>query len=514
MSLTNLHDVYEEALDACSKYGKNDVVLPKHFKENVHDIYNEPIAFNDYTCIVTKRDQVIILPNQWIVLASFLIDLYKLLDEYKSKVLESISNDDIKSYKDNPSSDIDDLFKNVNDDEKSFLVKFITDYGWWGGSKSIDRGDFKNSSLLNAAGVIHDSHGYIPSLVSFLADNPTYIEEIQKYAISQSNTATNLNQKKEADKFIFNLILYGAPGSGKNHFLESQIDLSNSIKTTFHPDSDYSTFVGSFKPLMKEDKITYSFVPQSFTNAYVNAWKDLSTPYYLVIDEINRANCSQVFGDIFQLLDRKHNGYSKYTINVDKDLANYLKETLTDTDYLDKLKSAYPSESIGDDYSRIALPCNLYIYATMNTSDQSLFPMDSAFKRRWEWKYIPINYKDADTLIIEIGDQKYSWRTFLEKVNPIILQLKDSDDKQMGNRFVNPENSIISLRLFRSKVLFYLWSEVFKDEQDSPLNIFKKISKDDTTINIGFKDFFPEDDDENDTESAKMINEFMEANGI
>lgn len=324
------------------------------------------------------------------------------------------------------------------------------------------------------------------------------------------HSSIDSNNASSSKEFLgFNLILYGAPGSGKNHFLESQIDLSKSIKTTFHPDSDYSTFVGSFKPLMIEDQITYSFVPQSFTNAYVNAWKDLNTPYYLVIDEINRANCSQVFGDIFQLLDRKHNGYSEYTINVDKDLANYLKETLTGTDYLDKLKSGYPSESIGDDYSRIALPCNLYIYATMNTSDQSLFPMDSAFKRRWEWRYIPINYKDAETLTIEIGDQKYSWRTFLEKVNPIILELKDSDDKQMGNRFVNPIKGIISLGLFRSKVLFYLWSEIFKDEQDSPLNIFKRISED-TTSNLRFKDFFPEDDNM----SADIINDFMNANGI
>lgn len=306
-----------------------------------------------------------------------------------------------------------------------------------------------------------------------------------------------------------NTIYYGAPGSGKNYFLESQIDLSKSIKTTFHPDCDYSTFVGSFKPAMDKDKIIYSFVPQAFAKAYVKAWKDLNTPCYLVVDEINRANCAQVFGDIFQLLDRKHSGFSEYTININKDFADYIRKELENTQYLSILKKIYKVEFTNEDYSCIALPNNLYIYATMNTSDQSLFPIDSAFKRRWKWRYIPINYQDAETFTIELGDKKYSWRAFLEKINPIILKLKDSDDKQMGNRFVNPENGIISLDLFRSKVLFYLWSEVFKDEQDSPLNIFKKKIETET-VNIGFKDFFPE----NDSLSVDIINSFMEANGI
>ena len=169
-----------------------------------------------------------------------------------------------------------------------------------------------------------------------------------------------------------------------NSYVEDEEKKKRSIRTTFHPDTDYASFVGCYKPVKDDEdnkKIVYEFVPQAFTDAYVAAWSDLEHPYYLIVEEINRGNCAQIFGDLFQLLDRK-NGKSEYKIKADKDLAKYLCEA-KDKDGQDVLMD---KDGIKD--GKLCLPANLHILATMNTSDQSLFPMDSAFKRRWDWEYI------------------------------------------------------------------------------------------------------------------------------
>ena len=220
------------------------------------------------------------------------------------------------------------------------------------------------------------------------------------------------------------------------------------FRTTFHPDTDYASFVGCYKPRMsKTGTIEYSFCPQVFTDAYVTAWQNPYMPIYLVIEEINRGNCAQIFGDLFQLLDRK-NGYSEYPIKADNDLADHLEDRL----------------GIGKDgivKRELCLPPNLYIYATMNTSDQSLFPMDSAFKRRWDWEYVQIDPECEESIFsIDINGRKYSWPDFLTKVNARITELTDSEDKMLGNFFIKDD---IEENEFKSKVMFYLWSEVCKD---------------------------------------------------
>lgn len=264
-------------------------------------------------------------------------------------------------------------------------------------------------------------------------------------------------------------ILFGAPGTGKSHTLNSDANITehNSIRTTFHPDSDYSTFVGCYKPTRDEvsGEITYNFTPQAFTNAYVAAWKDVQNPFFLIIEEINRGNCAQIFGDIFQLLDRDEYGYSSYKITPDQDLANYISKQFEDTDIDDaELKSG----------KKMQLPPNLYIWATMNTSDQSLFPIDSAFKRRWDWRYIPIDYTDRGHYIA-CGDTQYSWADFLQKVNDRVESVTQSEDKKLGYWFMGngAEQKEINIDRFVSKVIFYLWNDVFKDFGKSGNTIFK-----------------------------------------
>lgn len=263
-------------------------------------------------------------------------------------------------------------------------------------------------------------------------------------------------------------IYYGCPGTGKSRevkFLTSGINneklitfedgTTNVFRTTFHPDYDYSTFVGCYKPVKIDNVLDYKFIPQVFTNAYVAAKKHPDTPIYLIIEEINRGNCAQIFGDLFQLLDRK-DGVSEFPINAEEELKRYLRD-----------------EAELEDYTMIELPANFNIYATMNTSDQSLFPMDSAFKRRWEMKYVKIDYKkDAANFIFTVNGKDYHWLDYLPCFNDKITDASDSEDKQMGEFFIR-EN--LTAEDFKNKVMFYLWNDVCKDlyaGSNSPQSFF------------------------------------------
>lgn len=323
----------------------------------------------------------------------------------------------------------------------------------------------------------------------------------------------------DSDKYpLQQIIFFGAPGTGKSHEVKKQtgellengdeVDLPNVFRTTFHPDTDYASFVGCYKPTMKptskeektltgkDEEIVYEFVPQVFTDAYVYAYNNSDQPTYLVIEEINRGNCAQIFGDLFQLLDRK-NGKSEYKIKADKDLAQYLREKL-----------GVDSEGIQD--GKLCLPANLHILATMNTSDQSLFPMDSAFKRRWEWEYVPINYdttiKSGEfeiTIGKETGERKYSWVGFIEKVNEKIFDLTQSEDKQMGNFFIKQS---IDEKGFKSKVMFYLWYEVLRDETENNKYFFYKkttVEGKEVLSKFTFKDLFGD-------KATETLQQFME----
>ncbi len=302
--------------------------------------------------------------------------------------------------------------------------------------------------------------------------------------------------KQKTDKCL-QLIFYGAPGTGKSYTVDNDTEPRRSVRTTFHPDSDYASFVGTYKPTIgdepmsyiseglakyakawgnhpaKERKITYKFVPQAFMKAYVSAWKDLENPHYLIIEEINRGNCAQIFGDLFQLLDRNADGYSSYPVTADEDIRQYICDTFSKES--ESLKGLISSVSIvnckGSEIvngleilsgEKLLLPPNLHIWATMNTSDQSLFPIDSAFKRRWDWKYVPINY-DAETWMLNVDGKRYRWGDFLRAINPIITSVTESHDKQMGYFFVRSRDGEVSAETFLNKVLFYLWADVFKD---------------------------------------------------
>ena len=384
---------------------------------------------------------------------------------------------------------------------------------------------------------------YIPASIPF--------DKIAKFFYSD-NTDTSKDEDGNPEqiniKFPLQQIYYGAPGTGKSFTIDDMTDDTNSVRTTFHPDSDYASFVGAYKPTMEnvpinsiygesvqfatgknghpgtEKKIVYKYVPQAFLKAYVAAWSNLDTPYFLIIEEINRGNCAQIFGDLFQLLDRNNAGSSSYAIHADEDISQFLSgdnkgfASLSD-DQKDAIRSFTlekdngKTQAVGQDIldgKLLLLPPNLYIWATMNTSDQSLFPIDSAFKRRWNWKYMPIEYSPLDKKTqlpidwkFKIGDNLYSWGQFLSKINPEIYALTESSDKQMGYFFAKADNAtgIISEDVFLNKVLFYLWTDVFKDfDVSSELFKNKKANR-----SFRFTDFF---------EDSEALSNFIDNLGL
>ena len=346
------------------------------------------------------------------------------------------------------------------------------------------------------------------------------------YYIPKSTLFSNFFSIASSDQFLFipedlekieekpetlisrQIIYYGAPGTGKSHSVKRETEewekKGRVVRTTFHPDSDYSTFVGAYKPTTEsvqrydiynkpitkdgqpvmEQVITYEFVAQAFLHAYINAWKNREEPEFLIIEEINRGNCAQIFGDLFQLLDRGDDGYSEYSVHADKDLQKHLTNAFADV-----VLDDYPKVKSGE---VLILPKNLYLRATMNTSDQSLFPIDSAFKRRWDWKYVPIA-KGNDNGVeldweIAIDSEKYDWWTFIETVNKHIFGTTNSEDKQLGFFFCKAKDNIIDAETFVGKVIFYLWNDVFKDYGfDDPIFVDKE---DVTNPKLSFDKFY------------------------
>lgn len=366
-------------------------------------------------------------------------------------------------------------------------------------------GLLKDISYKDHAGVIQQDKFTIRNyLAGGYSDLHITKAEDGIFDVRVENATTYLNDGKENGleeieeviKPIISLqqIFYGAPGTGKSHTINEVTKGEDFIRTTFHPDTDYSGFVGAYKPTtsllpicnelgepmkianqaLYKEQIVYEFVAQSFLQAYIAAWKKYAEvgqgepkKQFLVIEEINRGNCAQIFGDLFQLLDRNDYGFSEYPIKADTDMKKQLQKAFKGLDIAPKgfINAIYGGHDVVRDVldgDLLLLPNNLYIWATMNTSDQSLFPIDSAFKRRWDWTYIPISNANKGW-VIKIGDTNYDWWQFIERINDLIGRTTNSEDKKLGYFFCKAKDGEISAETFVGKVIFYLWNDVFKD---------------------------------------------------
>lgn len=288
----------------------------------------------------------------------------------------------------------------------------------------------------------------------------------------------------------YNRIIFGAPGTGKSSLLkeESKLFQGNMERVTFHPKYTYSQFVGTYKPVAIKDKdnndsITYEFVPGPFIRVLVKALKNRNKPYLLLIEEINRANVSAVFGDIFQLIERNELGRSEYKISVNKDIMQYLIKEVYGQDYLESTDKE-DVQKIIETFSEIYIPENMYMWATMNSADQGVYPMDTAFRRRWSFQYIGVDDK-ADKIkdikiVLKNKDKKYgvSWNELRNKINDILSnECIVNEDKLLGPFFI--ENSLLKINeetnyvidndkfinTFKDKVLMYLFDDAAKSHR-------------------------------------------------
>ncbi|WP_415995740.1 AAA family ATPase [Gordonibacter pamelaeae] len=295
-----------------------------------------------------------------------------------------------------------------------------------------------------------------------------------------------------------NLIYFGAPGTGKSYELNKLavgidgepgcFDKANVTRVTFHPDYTYAQFVGCYKPYSEakeqgdepaskvEEKITYRFVPGPFLETYIKAVQNPDMNHLLVIEEINRANPAATFGDIFQLLDRKSNGASEYEVAVPVEMRNCLKLLLPGYAAEDRIgdptKLFSEQMRLEGECERLCLPSNMYIWATMNSADQGVFPMDTAFKRRWDFRYMGINDGSAkiDGIVVPVGipTRMVSWDGLRRGINKVLLDADVNEDKLLGPFFVSPSrlrDTAHFTQTFMDKVLLYLFEDAAKTKK-------------------------------------------------
>lgn len=495
----------------------DDCVLPNEFKAKFNAFGDYKIEhYNLYTLQVSSKKSLLVIPNQWVYIAACCCQYYVELIKYKDKLdalgftsdmyeachpsKDNSSIPEDQKTKDACKEKAEQFLESYDGADKELLVNFLWNYESWGGGKNIKRSnDFTDSPVLNIANTINASSSLIGSIAKGLANQDCLnllLESTEWKSFSVPQKRFDLSDKKTLQQ-----IFYGAPGTGKSHAINEQTTGKDVIRTTFHPDSDYSTFVGAYKPTTKsvpvmtvigteavpvkgkdgkemtEDKIVYEFVSQAFMQAYVEAWKKYCTVQegeepvdeFLVIEEINRGNCAQIFGDLFQLLDRGDKGFSEYPIKADSDMKKQLKKEFAGLEIKNKvsINDLFKGKDIVAQVLEgevLLLPNNLYIWATMNTSDQSLFPIDSAFKRRWDWYYVPISNAEKNWTI-EVNGAKYDWWNFLQAINDRVYDATYSEDKKLGYFFCKADDGIISSSKFVSKVIFYLWNDVFKDSE-------------------------------------------------
>lgn len=420
----------------------------------------------------SKNDGIIIAPMRTIVKVLFImnslsegLEAYLTREEirlfimYNDKIAKQKNHDyiqliaDIKNYRKNGSipeyisDDAEHNFWKQEERQIRELTKILT---WSGCVTEIEEGKLvlanEELSVQNKAAIF--------DIITFNDYwNGITLKEYQQYMDIKGIDNSHEVFETESDdrQGGVNELYYGVPGSGKSHTIDRIVKDSEYERVVFHPDYTYSDFVGQIMPRLKRnvdgtEKLTYEFVPGPFTKALKAAADNEDSMHYLVIEEINRGNAPAIFGDVFQLLDRNEDGSGKYHI-TNFDIA---------------------SEVYGDEAAEIRIPSNLSILATMNTSDQNVFTLDTAFQRRWNMKYIENNVAEAEHANEKIEYSAVTWGGFASAVNEEILEynaeLSSSEDKQLGAYFVTKAE--LTSDKFPEKALKYLWDDAFKLERE------------------------------------------------
>lgn len=421
----------------------------------------------------SKNDGIIIAPMRTIVKVLFIMNSLsegfgayltreeiRLFIMYNDKIAKQKNHDyiqliaDIKNYRKTgsiPEYISDDTEQNFWKQEERQIRELTKILTWSGCVTEIEEGKLvlanEELSVQNKAAIF--------DIITFNDYwNGTTLKEYQQYMDIKGieNSHEILDTESHDRQGGVNELYYGVPGSGKSYTIDNIVENSEYERVVFHPDYTYSDFVGQIMPRLKRnadgtEKLTYEFVPGPFTKALKAAVKNKDSMHYLVIEEINRGNAPAIFGDVFQLLDRNEDGSGKYHIT------NF-----------DIGREVYD----GDENAPISIPSNLSILATMNTSDQNVFTLDTAFQRRWNMKYIENNVAEAEHADEKIEYSNVTWGGFASAVNEEILEynaeLSSSEDKQLGAYFVTKAE--LTSDKFPEKALKYLWDDAFKLERE------------------------------------------------
>lgn len=351
--------------------------------------------------------------------------------------------------------------------DKQMFLKLMFDRSWWikpvsqteqTSGKTLGRPDVFHSCILLAARLIAANAAKVPSVMNAFAYYPQLRSVFAREFLSENNLREVREGFKQypADSLLTksakNLIFYGAPGTGKSYSIAQEVNEQYTIRTVFHPDTQYGDFVGCLKPVMNGDKVGYGFRAGPFIEAVIKAINEPSQHISLVIEEINRAPAAAVFGEIFQLLDRASDGTSTYPISIsDPDMLVYLNQ--------------HTNNSFA--HGRLVIPANLSILATMNSSDQAVMPLDTAFKRRWEFRYLPIDYQKASKGTLEIPTKKSSfsveWSNFAKVINDTLSIQNIPEDRLLGHRFLSEAELANDAKgALKGKIFMYLWDDVLR----------------------------------------------------
>ncbi len=342
----------------------------------------------------------------------------------------------------------------------------------------ISKAEFECKVPMKAVTEIEDKDERVEKLKHFYnIDIDEYCNLIQNLHFESTSNNSGLHEQTKNDTPArritggANILYYGVPGAGKSYKIKQEIDdPTRMIRVIFHPDYTYSDFIGQILPKLIKDKdnpdgkLKYEFVPGPFTCILKDAENDPNHKYYLVIEEINRGNAPAIFGDIFQLLDRDTNGNSEYAI--------------TNSDIADEVyKKQNENKEENEKINTVKIPSNLMIYATMNTSDQNVFTLDTAFQRRWDMRLVLNDFDDTNDELLgeKIKGTEITWKTFATVINETFLNstsVISSEDKRLGTHFVN--KSELETDKFPHKVLKYLWDDAFRTNRES---IFKDTIK-------------------------------------
>jgi len=335
--------------------------------------------------------------------------------------------------------------------QQKFLLTFMDDKYWWGldsKGKRVGRKDFKNNSR-NAMGVISENTGKLPNFLKVFDGNRNLYSRLNKEVKRTIRIQPTVITRGE------NKIFYGAPGTGKSDRIDKILKLKNSynfIRTVFHSETQQSDFIGCLKPCAGSKGVTYEFQPGPFSEIYTRALNKPGEEFNLVIEEINRAPAAAAFGEVFQLLDRDSNGRGVYEISA-----------------IDPMHEEWLQQEMPGWNNKIRMPGNLTLYATMNSSDQGVFPLDTAFKRRWTYEYIPIDFSNCPKGNIYFYHDRTpktkTWKEFAEKINECLAEEGIPEDRHLGPWFV--QGSELSQQknlspVLTGKVFLYLWDDVLR----------------------------------------------------